>query len=121
MEEIDGRDDTREKGLTRSNPSSRQGSRQSLRASSRISIREVAGTNTGTNGATIKSNLGTTRSAGVQQVVSLRPELEFEVIKLVLLRENYIKRLKKTLSKSKEVTLAITGSLRSYAKQLSRS
>lgn len=48
-------------------------------------------------------------STGVMQVVSLRPELEFEVIKLVLLRESYIKRLQKLLCSSKEISLSITG------------
>ena len=43
------------------------------------------------------------------QVVSLRPELEFEVIKLVLLRESYLKRLNKSLQKCKEIELTITG------------
>jgi len=48
-------------------------------------------------------------SASVAQVVSLRPELEFEVIKLALLRENYLKRLSKTLSKTTAIDLTITG------------
>lgn len=47
--------------------------------------------------------------SSVMQVTSVRPELEFEVIKLLLLRESYIKRLNKRLPKSHEVDLSITG------------
>jgi hypothetical protein len=42
-----------------------------------------------------KAELGRT---SVMKVASLKPEVEFEVIKLVLLRENYIKKLGKTLT-----------------------
>lgn len=48
-------------------------------------------------------------TSSVMQVTSVRPELEFEVIKLLLLRESYIKRLNKRLPKSREVDLSITG------------
>ena len=37
------------------------------------------------------------RTTSLQQVASLKPEVEFEVMKAVLLRENYIQRLQKKL------------------------
>lgn len=48
----------------------------------------------------IKSSMRRTRSS-VTQVPSLRPELEFEIIKLVLLRESYVEKLKRKVLVSK--------------------
>jgi len=63
----------------------------------------------GTNvAASSRGSRGKTTSS-VMQVASMRPELEFEVIKLVLLRESYLKRLSKKLSKAKEIELSMTG------------
>ena len=46
----------------------------------------------------------------VMQAPSFKPELEFEVIKLVLLRERYIQRLKDKLNtKGGKVDMAIIG------------
>ena len=48
--------------------------------------------------------------ASISKIASLRPELEFEVIKLTLLRESYIKRLSKALSElKKELDISIVG------------
>jgi hypothetical protein len=48
--------------------------------------------------------------ASISRVASLRPELEFEVIKLALLRESYIQRLAKALAALKgELDISIVG------------
>jgi len=48
--------------------------------------------------------------SSISKAASLRPELEFEVIKLTLLRENYIKRLAAALdSLRKEMDIGIVG------------
>ena len=48
--------------------------------------------------------------SSISKAASLRPELEFEVIKLTLLRENYIKRLASALSGlRKELDIGIVG------------
>ena len=48
--------------------------------------------------------------ASLTKIASLRPELEFEVIKLTLLRESYIVRLSKALSSLKsELDISIVG------------
>lgn len=48
--------------------------------------------------------------ASISKVASLRPELEFEVIKLTLLREKYIQRLTQALSTlKKELDISIVG------------
>ncbi len=48
--------------------------------------------------------------ASISKVASLRPELEFELIKLALLRESYIQRLTKALdSLKKELDISIIG------------
>jgi hypothetical protein len=50
--------------------------------------------------------------SSIAQAVSLKPEVEFEVIKLVLLRERYLQRLEKKLQESKgKVDLGIIGSI----------
>ena len=41
------------------------------------------------------------KSSSLQQVASLKPEVEFEVMKAILLRENYIQRLQKKLNEIK--------------------
>ena len=51
---------------------------------------------------------GTTKS--LTQAASFKPEIEFEVIKLVLLRERYIQRLKaKLVEKEGKVDMGIIG------------
>lgn len=48
--------------------------------------------------------------SSITKTASLRPELEFEVIKLTLLRENYIKRLSKSLLELRtELDIGIIG------------
>ena len=50
------------------------------------------------------------KNASITNVQSFRPELEFEVIKIVLLRENYLKRIKKTLLASKgKIDIGVVG------------
>jgi hypothetical protein len=56
----------------------------------------------------MSQNMETTRSrirTSVQQVASLKPETEFEVIKLILLRERYLQRLLNKLSTPSKSTL----------------
>lgn len=46
----------------------------------------------------------------ISQAISLKPEVEFEVIKLVLLRERYLQRLQTKLRESKgKVDMGIIG------------
>jgi hypothetical protein len=53
------------------------------------------------------------KTSSLQQVASLKPEVEFEVMKTILLRENYIQRLQKKLkelkSKNSIIDLSIIG------------
>lgn len=53
------------------------------------------------------------KSSSLQQVASLKPEVEFEVMKAILLRENYIQRLQKKLNeiktKNSSIDLSVIG------------
>ena len=49
-------------------------------------------------------------NTSITKVASYRPELEFEVMKLVLLRESYLKKLEKVLRAQKgEINLNVIG------------
>lgn len=58
----------------------------------------------------MQSTRGRSANASITGVQSFRPELEFEAIKIVVLRENYLKRIKKNLITSKgKVDMGVIG------------
>ena len=61
-------------------------------------------------GSAVSASRGSATRESIMRVQSLRPELEFEVIKLILLRESYIQRLQKLLTSTKgKVDLSVVG------------